>query len=151
MRAPKTAAPRLRRPGFRSVAVLAVLLVLPIAACDGKPQAGKSAVTPKDTGAAPKPPDTAQAPAPAKDGVKDEVKPSKEYWPNGKLKYFYEMRRNPDGKWARNGMSRAYYDTGELEREGMYKNNTRVGQWKYYDPQGKVIRVEERGPDGQAH
>lgn len=80
---------------------------------------------------------------------KDEVKISKELWPNGKLKYSYEMRRGADGKWGRNGIGRAYYDTGTLEREGPYRDGTRVGQWKYYKPDGSLDRIEDRGMDGQ--
>jgi antitoxin component YwqK of YwqJK toxin-antitoxin module len=65
-------------------------------------------------------------------------------------KYRYEFRKDPaDGKWKRNGKSSAYYATGVLEREGMYKNNKRVGIWKYYDAEGKLIREENRG-DGSA-
>ena len=80
---------------------------------------------------------------------KDEVKISKELWPNGKLKYSYEMRRGADGKWGRNGIGRAYYDTGTLEREGPYRDGVRVGQWKYYKPDGTLDRTEDRGMDGQ--
>jgi hypothetical protein len=91
---------------------------------------------------APKDPKLAEAP-------KDNVKMSKEYWPNGKLKYTYELRKSSNGKWAKNGIGRAYYDSGELEREGPYKNNIRVGKWTYFAPDGKVLRTEERGTDGK--
>ena len=86
---------------------------------------------------------------PAATAPKDEVKISKELWPNGKLKYSYEMRRGADGKWGRNGIGRAYYDTGTLEREGPYRDGVRVGQWKYYKPDGTLDRTEDRGMDGQ--
>lgn len=108
--------------------------------CD-KPPAVGGTNAPATNAAAP----SGEKPAPAK----DEVKISKELWPNGKLKYSYEMRRGADGKWGRNGIGRAYYDTGELEREGPYRDGVRVGQWKYYKPDGTVDRVEERGQDGQ--
>jgi len=78
------------------------------------------------------------------------MKVMKEFWPNGKLKYYNEMRRNAAGKWMKNGIGRAYYDHGVLEREGTYKDDVRVGQWKYYDQEGKLNRTEERG-DGVAH
>ena len=119
-------------------AVLATALAL--AACD-KPAPAPSPAP------APGTPATPAAPTPPK----DDVKLSKENWPNGKLKYFYEMRRGADGKWNRNGIGRAYYDTGELEREGTYKDGTRVGQWKYFNPDGSLKSVEERGADGQGH
>jgi antitoxin component YwqK of YwqJK toxin-antitoxin module len=80
----------------------------------------------------------------------DGTKVMKEFWPNGKLKYYNEMRRNAAGKWMKNGVGRAYYDHGVLEREGTYKDDVRVGQWKYYDQEGKLSRTEERG-DGVAH
>lgn len=86
--------------------------------------------------------------APSAEAPKDVVKMSKEYWPSGKLKFTYELRKSANGKWAKNGVGRAYYDTGPLEREGLYKNNIRVGKWTYYGPDGKVLRVEERGTDG---
>lgn len=89
------------------------------------------------------------AAASAASAPKDEVKISKELWPNGKLKYSYEMRRGADGKWGRNGIGRAYYDTGTLEREGPYRDGVRVGQWKYYKPDGSLDRIEDRGMDGQ--
>jgi antitoxin component YwqK of YwqJK toxin-antitoxin module len=55
------------------------------------------------------------------------------------------MRRNPDGKWARNGVGRAYYDHGVLQREGVYRNDMRVGDWKYYKPDGTLDYAEDRG------
>jgi hypothetical protein len=75
------------------------------------------------------------------------MKPSIEYWPNTKVpKYKYEMRKDPaDGKWKRNGYSQAFYASGVMEREGHYRNNERIGTWKYYDTAGKLIRTEERG------
>lgn len=100
---------------------------------------------------APKDPKAAEAPKDPKvaEAPKDNVKMSKEYWPNGKLKYTYELRKSSNGKWAKNGIGRAYYDSGELEREGPYKNNIRVGKWTYFAPDGKVLRTEERGTDGK--
>ena len=128
-------------------AVLATALSL--AACDKPAPAPAPTPTPADPSAAGRPKDAVKDAA--KDPAKDEVKISKENWPNGKLKYFYEMRRGADGKWNRNGIGRAYYDTGELEREGTYKDGTRVGQWKYFNPDGTLKSVEERGADGQGH
>ncbi len=114
---------------------LALAMLLGLVGC-GKPPANGPAAA--DPGAA--------APAAASTAPKaDDVKIAKENWPNGKLKYFYELRRSPDGKWARNGVGRAYYDHGVLEREGTYKNNVRVGEWKYYDQDGKLLRTEDRG------
>ncbi|MFM7134304.1 MAG: toxin-antitoxin system YwqK family antitoxin, partial [Planctomycetota bacterium] len=77
-----------------------------------------------------------------------EVKIMKEYWPSGGVKFFNEMRRGATGKWDKNGTGRAYYETGQLEREGMYRDGTRIGRWTYYNPDGTVQRVEERG-DGK--
>lgn len=100
------------------------------------------------TAAEPAPPAPSE-PATAAEAPKDNVKMSKEFWPNGKLKYTYELRKSSNGKWAKNGIGRAYYDSGKLEREGPYKNNVRVGKWTYYAPDGKVLRTEERGADGK--
>ncbi|MEY5060497.1 MAG: hypothetical protein RIS45_418 [Planctomycetota bacterium] len=120
-----------------SLAALAISVHLP--GCDQPAPPTAPSVSP--------PADTSGTAAPAT--PKDEVKISKELWPNGKLKYSYEMRRGADGKWGRNGIGRAYYDTGTLEREGPYRDGVRVGQWKYYKPDGSLDRVEERGVDGQ--
>ena len=83
---------------------------------------------------------------------KDDVKYSKEYWTEtGKLKYFYELRKDANGKWKRNGIGRAYFSSGEMEREGTYRDGVRVGTWTYFKPDGTVDRVEERGAgDGKA-
>jgi hypothetical protein len=88
------------------------------------------------------------APVAATAPAKDQVKMSKEFWPSGGIKYTYEMRRSSNGKWARNGIGRAHYEHGQLEREGVYRNNVRIGIWKYYDVDGKHIRTEDRGTDG---
>lgn len=133
-----------------SLLTLIALLLTPVAlpGCDQKPAVAPTPTPgPESTGAAmpSKDPTLPKDPAPPK----DEVKISKELWPNGKLKYSYELRRGADGKWGRNGIGRAFYDTGELEREGMYRDGVRVGEWKYFDPSGKVLRTEQRGNDGQ--
>jgi hypothetical protein len=109
------------------------------------PEAEASEATPSAAAA----PSAPNAPAQSAEAPKDSVKMSKEYWPNGKLKYTYELRKSSNGKWAKNGIGRAYYDSGELEREGPYKNNVRVGKWTYFAPDGKVLRTEERGADGK--
>ncbi len=81
---------------------------------------------------------------------KGDVKIMKEYWEGTKnLKFWNEMRRDENGRWDRNGIGRAYYAGGKLEREGMYRNGKRVGVWTYYDVDGKVLRTENRG-DGAA-
>ena len=55
------------------------------------------------------------------------------------------MRRGANGKWDRNGLGRAYYSSGKLEREGQYKDGKRVGEWRYFSPEGEVTRTENRG------
>lgn len=129
-----------RSPRNLLVRLSVVTATLALAACDQRGQTPPAPPTPPQTGATTSPPS---------DVKKDDVKLSKELWPNGKLKYTYEMRKGTSGKWDRNGIGRAYYDTGALEREGTYKDGVRVGQWKYYKPDGTIDRVEERGTDGQ--
>ena len=106
------------------------------------------AQTPAPAAVPPAPPAPPAPAAPSTPPAKDQVKMSKEFWPSGGIKYTYEMRRSSNGKWARNGIGRAYYEHGQLEREGSYKNNVRIGIWKYYDVDGKHIRTEDRGTDG---
>ncbi len=79
----------------------------------------------------------------------DEMKIMSEKWENGKLKYWNEMRRDEKGKWQKNGLGRAFYFEGQMEREGMYKNGKRVGKWRYFDEHGKEIGGEDRGPNGE--
>ena len=131
-----------RARGTHVAAALGIALTL--AACE-KPSATPSPAPAPSVGSGAGAGQNTPSAAPAAAPPKDEVKISKENWPNGKLKYFHELRRGPDGKWARNGVGRAYYDHGVLEREGTYKNNVRVGEWKYYDAEGKLLRTEERG------
>ncbi|MBI1303379.1 MAG: hypothetical protein GC172_06290 [Phycisphaera sp.] len=121
----------------RALRVLALVVAAPLSSC-GKP--AEPPVAQREAPAAP------AAPADAKGEQADpNLRVSKELWPNGKVKYTYEMRKGADGKWARNGTGRAYYESGPLEREGLYRNNVRVGKWTYYAPDGSVLRVEERG------
>ena len=143
-------ASELPKPSALCRATLRVALaagVFALAACDrGKPEPAPLAAPATTPSAAPAPAPSAAAPAEA---AKDEVKLSKENWPNGKPKYTYEMRKSANGKWARNGIGRAYYEEGPLEREGMYKNNVRVGKWTYYKFDGTVSHIEDRGADGK--
>ena len=116
---------------------LALLFGLAFASCERPAQpAAEGAATP----AAPASPAVA-----AGDQADPNLRVSKELWPNGNVKYTYEMRKGANGKWARNGVGRAYYESGPLEREGLYKDNVRVGKWTYYAPDGKTLRVEDRG------
>jgi hypothetical protein len=116
---------------------------LPFSSCERPAQPAA------ERAAAPAAPATPAAPAPPAVAAADQADPnlrvSKELWPNGNLKYSYEMRKGANGKWARNGVGRAYYESGPLEREGLYKDNVRVGKWTYYAPDGKTLRVEDRG------
>lgn len=81
----------------------------------------------------------------------DEVKHWVEYWEGTKTpKFKYEMRKSANGRWARNGYSQAFYASGVLEREGQYKDNQRVGKWKYYKDDGSFLREEDRGAGERA-
>ena len=71
--------------------------------------------------------------------------PSREYWDTTNvLKFEYEMRYDVDGRLKRNGWSRAYFSSGQLEREGSYTNDERVGIWNFYDREGNPSRKEDR-------
>ena len=76
---------------------------------------------------------------------KDDVKIMKEFWDTGKIKFYNEMRKGADGKWDRNGLGRAYFSSGLLEREGQYKDGKRIGVWIYFNPEGLETRRENRG------
>ncbi len=114
-----------------------------LVACDKEPTSATPPVTPA-LPAVPAVATTATdsaAPSPPK----DEVKIMKEFWDTKNLKFYNEMRRGADGKWDRNGLGRAFFSSGRLEREGQYKNGKRVGIWIYYDPEGNETRRENRG------
>ena len=116
------------------------LTVMMLASCD--PPAAPIAPTPiaPVTPVAPTPIASAEPAKPA------DVKEMKEYWEGTKfLKYYNEMRKDEQGKWQKTGLGRAYYSDGVLEREGMYKNGTRVGIWKYFGDKGELSRTEDRG------
>jgi hypothetical protein len=94
-------------------------------------------------------PAAAAASAPPATGPKDEVKLMKEYWEGTRnLKFTYELRKSANGKWERNGLARAYYSDGKLEREGHYKDGKRVGTWTYYDEAGNVRTGEPAAAGG---
>jgi hypothetical protein len=117
---------------------------LTLAACDRGAQpapapAPQAATTPSTA------PATDASPAATPDAPKEEVKIMVEKWENGKTKFWNEMRRDANGKWQKNGLGRAYYASGVLEREGMYKDGKRVGKWQFYDAEGKPSMVDERG------
>ena len=118
------------------VGALAIALVLSACGENPKPAAVPTAV-PETTATATAP--TAAAPP------KDDVKLMKEFWETGKIKFYNEMRKGADGKWDRNGLGRAYFSSGLLEREGQYKNGKRIGVWIYFNPEGVETRRENRG------
>ncbi|WP_405573612.1 energy transducer TonB [Winogradskyella sp. Asnod2-B02-A] len=39
------------------------------------------------------------------------------------------------------GPHKEFYDSGELKKEGQYKNNKRIGEWKRYYKNGQVSRI----------
>lgn len=103
-----------------------------LVACGDRPPAPATPPTP-----APSPP-AAAAPA-------DDVRIMTDFWDGtDKIKFRYELRRGADGKYARNGFSQAFYMSGVVEREGHYRDNERVGVWKYFDTEGKLLRTEDR-------
>ncbi len=114
------------------VGALAIALVLSACGENPKPAAMPTAV-PTATAT------TAAAPP------KDDVKIMKEFWETGKIKFYNEMRKGADGKWDRNGLGRAYFSSGLLEREGQYKDGKRIGVWIYFNPEGLETRRENRG------
>lgn len=48
---------------------------------------------------------------------------------------FSMAQDNPDGTYQE------FYDSGELKKEGHYKNNKRVGEWKQYYKNGQVSKA----------
>ena len=117
-----------------STVVGALTIALGLSACGENP---KPAAVP--TAATTTTATTAAAPP------KDDVKIMKEFWDTGKIKFYNEMRKGADGKWDRNGLGRAYFSSGLLEREGQYKDGKRIGVWIYFNPEGLETRRENRG------
>jgi hypothetical protein len=134
-----------RRP---LLATLSIATCLTAAGCDRGAQpapapAPQAAAAP--TAAPAEPASPAATPQGTQEAPKEEVKIMVEKWENGKTKFWNEMRRDANGKWQKNGLGRAYYASGVLEREGMYKDGKRVGRWQFYDAEGKPSMVDERG------
>jgi hypothetical protein len=85
--------------------------------------------------------------------------PQLEFWAEdpSSPKYRYEMRFDPPAEAGgrprlhRNGWAWAYYLGGGVEREGAYRfiaeknRSERVGRWTYYNSDGSIDRVEDRG------
>jgi len=44
------------------------------------------------------------------------------------------MKRH--GKWI------FYYPSGKIKEEGRYKNGQRIGNWKYYNTEGDLVKEE---------
>lgn len=123
---------------------LVVLCLAGLSACGERPSAPAPAPAPAPTAGAP----TASTQAPAAAAAAppaDEVKIMKEFWPGGQLKFYNELRRGASGKWDKNGIGRAYYQNGTLEREGSYRDGVRIGIWTYYNADGSLSRTENRG------
>lgn len=59
------------------------------------------------------------------------------FYPNGKylgLNVFFEGEKN--------GKIEKYYENGQLEFEGQYKNDRKIGEWKWFDESGNIIDVQ---------
>lgn len=136
--------PPLRSPARSTRRLLGTLALVIASGC------GDAGTTTTDPG----PPSTDPTPSPAAElrrGYEIPI-PMNEFWDGTKtLKYSYEMRFDTDGKLHRNGWGRAYYANGALEREGAYRYDheremsERMGTWTYYEADGRVKRIEERG------
>ncbi|PKL90933.1 MAG: hypothetical protein CVV21_10340 [Candidatus Goldiibacteriota bacterium HGW-Goldbacteria-1] len=59
------------------------------------------------------------------------------YYESGDIKITQEVK-----KGSANGMIVFYYEGNVKEHEGVIKKGKRVGEFKYYDKQGKLIKSE---------
>lgn len=60
------------------------------------------------------------------------------YFENGKISMVTHCIEDKlDGKKEK------YYENGQLEMEGYYCKNNMVGVWKWYDKDGKILKVKE--------
>lgn len=61
----------------------------------------------------------------------------REYWENGNLKTKGQLNENgqKEGKW------KFYYKGGQIRAEGQYKDDKRLGVWKYYTIQKERGRL----------
>ena len=101
---------------------------------------------------------TTATPPPADTSIKDG--PLVKYYANGVIKeksYYMAGRRNgecqsfyPNGKlWSDDyfvdgvldGATIAYYENGQKRYEGTMNKDKKIGQWKYYDESGKLVRT----------
>lgn len=66
------------------------------------------------------------------------------YYDNGNLKEVGTYEQNKV-----EGKIKKYYRNGQLQAEGTYREwRIRVGEWKYYDEKGKLIKTVNHGTKG---
>lgn len=61
------------------------------------------------------------------------------YYKNGNIQSLWSYENN-----IRNGPCRKFYENGQIKEEGNYMGGFPVGVWKYYDPEGALIKSEMR-------
>jgi antitoxin component YwqK of YwqJK toxin-antitoxin module len=65
------------------------------------------------------------------------------YYDNGQLKSSITFDKNNQGGWIlsqRTGPSTTFYKNGNLKSKGIFKDGNGIGEWEYYDENGKLIR-----------
>jgi antitoxin component YwqK of YwqJK toxin-antitoxin module len=69
----------------------------------------------------------------------------KQYHENGQLMLSYDQRmeyNTYDADYSKHGAYFLYFDNGNLNSIGFYKNGNKDGAWKYYDYNGNLIKEE---------
>src|SRR4030095_1856170 len=68
-----------------------------------------------------------------------------EYYANGQLKASLPL--DSIGKY--NGSCKYYYETGQIKSEGAYNHGFLSGEWKNFNPKGKLTSIDKYDENGQ--
>jgi antitoxin component YwqK of YwqJK toxin-antitoxin module len=68
-----------------------------------------------------------------------------EYYSNGQLKASLPL----DSLGKYNGPCKYYYETGQIKSEGTYSHGFLSGEWKNFNPKGKLTSVDKYDESGQ--
>lgn len=62
------------------------------------------------------------------------------YYENGKIEEKSNLIQT-DWGWNKHGLYQSYYESGQLEKEGIIENDTYQGEWKEYFESGKIEKI----------
>lgn len=61
------------------------------------------------------------------------------YHSNGRKSFEAHLKRGPGGQPIPHGVTTGWWDNGQKQRQGRFRNGKQVGTWRYWSPSGKPI------------